>query len=125
MPIIEIRGLPPRDPARIPEMLREAAVAGARAFNIPESKVWATFEEIRSGWMAEGGSSADHPGHETHPPLVLVRAIKGRTPEMVNAFMSAVSDAIGRGLGIPSANVWMQFVEMEKSSIWHANKFLA
>lgn len=123
MPIVEIRALPPRDPSRIPAMLREAAIEGARAFGIPESRVWATFEEIPSGWMAEGGTTADHPGEDTHPPLVLVRAIRGRTPEVKQAFLAAISAAIGRGLGIPPENVWVQFVEMEKPQIWHNGAF--
>lgn len=123
MPIVEIRGLPPRDPSRIPAMLREAAVEGAKAFGIPEHKVWATYEEIRPNWLAEGGKSAEHPGEATHPPLVLVRALSGRTKEMKHAFLTAVCTAIGRGLGIPSTNVWVQFVEMEKSEVWHNGTF--
>ena len=79
------------------------------------------FEDL-VGWMAEGGKSADHPGIETHPPLVLVRAITGRTPEMKSAFLKAVCEAIGRGFEIPPTNVWVQFVEMEKPEIWHQQK---
>ena len=123
MPIIEIRALPPRDPSRIPGMLREAAVSGAKAFNVPEAKVWATFEEIRAGWMAEGGASADHPGRETHPPLVLVRALSGRTLEMKKAFLAAVCDAIGRGFEIPATHVWCHYVEMEKPEVWTNQAF--
>lgn len=125
MPIVEIRGLPPKDPGRIPAMLREAAVAGARAFNIPETKVWATYEEIRSGWMAEGNTCADHPGIETHPPLVLIRALPGRTPEMIETFMRGVCEAISKGLEIPATNIWCQYVLMEKNQIWHNGKFLS
>lgn len=123
MPIVEIRALSPRDPERVPAMLREAAVEGAKAFGIPEFSVWATFEEIRSGWMTEGGKTEEHPGEGTHPPLVLVRAIRGRTPEMKHAFLTAVCAAIGRGLDIPPTNVWVQFVEMEKPEIWHNGAF--
>jgi phenylpyruvate tautomerase PptA (4-oxalocrotonate tautomerase family) len=123
MPIIEIRSLPPADKERIGPMLREACTDGAKAFGCPAGNVWATFEEVRPGWYAEGDTVAGAPGEGTHPPLVLVRALKGRTPEMKKAFLDAVSRAIGRGLGIPPGNVWIHMLEMERSDVWMNGAF--
>jgi phenylpyruvate tautomerase PptA (4-oxalocrotonate tautomerase family) len=123
MPVVEIRSLPPRDPGKIPAMLREAAVEGAKAFNIPPEKVWATFEEIPTRWYAEGDKVSISPGEGTHPPLVLIRAIRGRTVEMKEAFNRAVCQAIAKGLDVSPENVWIHFVEMEKTEVWHALKF--
>ena len=123
MPIIEIRSLPPKDPAKVPAMLREAAKGGARAFGIPEKQCWALWSEVAPSHYAEGDALAQHPSAESHPPLVLIRALRGRTQEMKAAFLTAVSEAIGKGLGIPATAVWIHFVEMEKAEIWHNGKF--
>ena len=123
MPIVEIRSLPPKDPTKIPEMLKRCAVDGARAFAIPESKVWALFEEVRPGWYVEGSAEAPHPGDSTHPPLVLVRALSGRDMHKKTSFMKAICKAIGEGLSIPPSNVWIHLIEMEKSHVWHDGAF--
>lgn len=118
MPIIEIRSLPPRDPAKVPAMLREVCTEGARALKVPEKALWALFDEVKPGWYAEGDTSADAPGENTHPPLVTVRMLAGRTREMKTALLTAVTEAVARGVGVPPNNVWIEIQEMQKSDVW-------
>jgi phenylpyruvate tautomerase PptA (4-oxalocrotonate tautomerase family) len=123
MPIIEIRSLPPRDASRVPAMLREICTEGAKALQCPEKSLWAMFDEVKPGWYAEGDSVADAPGEKTFPPLVTVRMLEGRTRELKTAFLKVVSDAIGRGIGVPPENVWIHVLEMKKPDVWANRAF--
>ena len=125
MPIIIVYSLPPPDPGRIEPMLQEACTGAAHAINKPPQAVWALFQQINPGQYVEGRTPAASPQQETHPPIVTIRLLTGRSPATKRAVAEAVAAAVATGLSVPPENVWIHFLEMEPTDVWSVGRFLA
>lgn len=120
MPMITVHSLPVDDPTRIHPMLKEICVAGGRALGRPTKALRAFHLTIDPGSYVDG--EHEKPDHGTHPPVVFVRLLKGRTTELKQAFAQAISLAVSRGVGVPVENVWIHFLDMEPTDFWREGK---
>lgn len=119
MPLITIKSLPPESPKKIPQMLTEVRDLGAHAFDTTPSNIWVLFRAIEPGhYLQSTGEPASTPQPNSHPPIVIVRAQKGRTAEQKSSLARTVAECVGRGLSIPSANVWIYFQELEVGGVF-------
>lgn len=123
MPIAIVHSLPPPNRAVIPRMLENITQAGARAAGCDPDQFWAVFQEIRPGEYYEGDLSSEEPGSGTHPPIVVLRALAGRTPAVRLAVCQALARVIGDALSIPPENVWIHWQEMQPSDVFAGGRF--
>jgi phenylpyruvate tautomerase PptA (4-oxalocrotonate tautomerase family) len=117
MPIVEIHATPlHHGTAGI--MLRNASVEGARALGCPPSNVWSLFLEVTPNHYYCGGDPAPMEPEKSHPPLVYIRLLTGRTRELKTAFANAVATAVGIAYGLEPSAVWIHFQEIERSEVY-------
>lgn len=121
MPMITVHSLPVKDPSTITPMLREICTAGGRALGRPARALRAFYVEIDPGHYVEG--EAETPDHTSHPPVVFVRLLKGRTQDLKQAFAEAITTAVSRATGVPHENVWIHFQDMEPDDLWRERRF--
>ena len=107
MPIVMIHSYPPKETASLKAMLTEIQESGAKALNTTTDNIWPAFIPFQPGHYPESLS-----------PFVIVKAHKGRTPPMKEAFMKAISAAMSRGLSIPSEKIWIHYQETEPKDVW-------
>ena len=118
MPLLMIHSLPPIDLDAIPRMLADVRDSGARALKCSPSNIWVMFNPVAPGCYVQGETPASVPQQDTHPPVVIARAQAGRQPAEREAFVSSVAAAVGRGLCVPPANVWIYYEEMRSADVW-------
>ena len=99
-------------------MLIDIRDSGARALSCSPDNVWVMFHALPPGCYVQGTAPADTPREKTHPPVVIAKLQKGRKREELDAFVAAVATAVGRGLSVPSDNVWVQYEEMRSEDVW-------
>lgn len=112
MPIVEIRALPQEPPVDVPSVLARvckdlAATAGCR-----EREVWATWETLPAGTFFEADVGAQSQPHDTHPPMVRILAMEGRTPDMIAKMLESVSNSLAATLRIDADNVFARYEEL-------------
>jgi phenylpyruvate tautomerase PptA (4-oxalocrotonate tautomerase family) len=116
MPLLNIQSLAPTEPAAIARMIQEVRDAGARALRCSADNIWVVFQAIETGQYSHG--------HEkSHPAIVVIRAQSGRPAGLRESFVKAVAEAIGRGLSIPSENVWIHYQEMRPEDVWFEGRW--
>jgi phenylpyruvate tautomerase PptA (4-oxalocrotonate tautomerase family) len=125
MPLLIIHSLPPADDTVVARMLVDIRDTGARALNCSPDNVWVMFHALPPGCYVQGTTVAKVPQHQTHPPVVIAKLQKGRRREELDAFMSAIAAAVGRGLSLPAENVWIQYEEMRSEDVWFHGRWSA
>ena len=123
MPLVTILSLPPADSGVISRMIADVRDTGAHTLRCPPSNIWVIFQPVLPGYYVQGSESAALPQEKTHPPVVVIRAQTGRSPEEREAFVIAVADAVGRGLSVPSKNVWIHYQEMKPQDVWFEGRW--
>ena len=107
MPIIMIHSHVPKNPNDLAPMLTQIQDSGAKALNCPLNNVWVMFQPI-------------HPEHydRSLPPVVIIKAHTGRTPQMKEEFVKSVAANVGRGLSIEPEKIWIHYQETEPKDVW-------
>lgn len=111
MPILHVRALPQKDPARVPAALRATCVAIARAYGCKPEQVWATWEEVPPGYYVEGETSATTQSLHTHPPIAQLTCFEGKRADQIEEVLLVGARTLADQLGIPN-NIFMTYVEM-------------
>ena len=124
MPLIMIHAFAPADATVIPRMIIDVRDAGAAAFACERSNIWVLFSAIAPGSYVQG-EGAPGTAHEaaSHPPVVIVKAQAGRSDAERERLVKAVSDVVGRALGIPAENVWIQYEVMRPQDVWFGGRW--
>ena len=116
MPIVNISSLPPTDASVIPKMLESVRDAGALALQTTQDNIWVVFTPLQH--YLRGDHSAVTPPKETPPPIVIIKAQSGRSPQARTSFAKAVSAEVGRSLLVSPGRVWIQYQEMNPKDVW-------
>lgn len=109
MPIIQIRALEPLDTDAIPRMIANVRNQAAAALKGSVSNIWVIFDAFRP-------ERYEHPNQST--VIVTIKALAGRSREIQTAFVMAVAIAIGEGLSVSPAHVWIHYEEMQPQNVW-------
>ncbi|MBI4614036.1 MAG: tautomerase family protein [Planctomycetes bacterium] len=117
MPIIRIEALVDRPPD-VALLLEGTVRAAAEAFGTEPRQCWATFRELPSGTYLEGGRVRDSSEAALVSPLVTVLAYRGRTRDVKARVLAAVAEAVGRGLGTPPENVFVEYREIPEGHVF-------
>ena len=107
MPIVMIHAHPPKEKASLKAILTEIQEEGAKALHTTVDNIWPAFFPFQPGHYPENLS-----------PFVIVKAHRGRTPQMKEEFMRVISKATARGLSLPSEKIWIHYQETEPKDVW-------
>ena len=118
MPIIHIHSVAPARTEAITPMLKQTCIEGARALACAPSNVWAIFNQLAPEHYTVGDRAATDREPGTHPAIVTVQALAGRTLETKTEFLRAITRTIGSGLGISPENIFVHYVEMNHADVW-------
>jgi phenylpyruvate tautomerase PptA (4-oxalocrotonate tautomerase family) len=123
VPVVEVRALPQPDVV-VERVL--AAITGRVAAVLGEEPhgTWATWEEIRARAYAEGDDLADSQPLDTHPPLVRVTALEGRSDEQIAAVLEEVVAAISEELALEPGNVFVVYDEVSSGRVYTGGRVL-
>ncbi len=126
MPLVQIHSFPPSDPKTIPRLVTQVRDAGAAAFACAPDNIWVQFIPLAPGHYVQGSGAAAETVHaDSHPPVVVIRAQRGRSREQLTALATAISETLAEGLGIPGENVWIHYQEMESADVFFKNHWSA
>jgi phenylpyruvate tautomerase PptA (4-oxalocrotonate tautomerase family) len=118
MPVVRIRALPQA------EGTDEAGVAAAVARELaellaePEDRSWVIWDTIEPGRYAEGSTAPETQPRSTHPPLVTVSALSGRTPDLIERMLEQVANTLTRELGLQAGNVYATYEEIRRGRVY-------
>lgn len=122
MPIITVQAIAPSDPGRVAGLIEDVRLASAQALKCPSSNVWVIFQALDPGHYQRSSDVTVPSSMPTpHPPIVWISANEGRALIEREALVSAISEAVGRGLTIPAENVWVHYQEIKRCSVTFCN----
>ncbi len=116
MPLLQVRALPQKNPIRIPQALKKACAAIVEAYGCTPGEVWATYDEIRSGFYIEGQQAVAQQPAETHPPLAELLCFEGKPQDVIEKTLAATARALGEGLGT-GKNVFVTYREVKSGQV--------
>jgi len=120
MPILHVRALPQADSAKVQTALAKTCIAIANIFDCDPKHVWATWEEIKSGFYVEGDTGADNQPQETHPPIAQLTCFEGKSPEQIEKILLVAAQTLSEELGIPN-NIFMTYNEAKSGQVVSGN----
>lgn len=110
MPIVDIRA----NIANLPvaNLRHEIQHQGSLALSTPPSNIWILTQHLET-------TSAPV------PPIVEIRANRGRTPAQKQAFVAVVARAVARALNMKPEEIWIHYQELDPADIWFGKPFPA
>ncbi|MBT4790545.1 MAG: hypothetical protein HON90_03160 [Halobacteriovoraceae bacterium] len=120
MPILHVRALPQKDSSKITPALKKTILAISETYGCSPHQVWATWEEIKSGWYVEGENEASEQPLETHPPICELTCFEGRTSEEVEKLLEVAASTLSKELGIKD-NIFMTYKEAKSGQVIAGN----
>lgn len=114
MPIIHIRTLPPKKYVEVDRVLSNLCIRVADGLGLPENQLWATWHELKSDHYVEGGKSVSEQPTSTHPPLVEIVALEGKSQAEIEKMMKLVASNLAELLKIDSENIFISYRETLK-----------
>ncbi len=113
MPIIRIEALA----ALPPQLLAETAQAAAAALGTDPSRVWVAYRRLDEGHFYEGGQVRGAADAQAVAPLVTLSLRVGRPEAALRAALGAIAKAVGRGLGVDPALVFVACHEIPEGRV--------
>ena len=113
MPVIQIHALTPSEAERVDMCLSAAIEAVSEALRCPPSAVWAQFVPVAA--MHTGQRPRRYIGH---CPVVIVRAMPGRSNTQVRAAMTGLAAGISAALDLPLDDIWVQWQTLEPGRVF-------
>ena len=117
VPVVRIRALP--QPSAD---VRAVTIAVARALALeleePPHGTWVTWQTVDA--YAEGGEAPAEQPPDTHPPVAIVLAYRGRDPETIGRMLQCVGDTLVRELDLEAGNVFVSFQELAPGHLYDA-----
>ena len=127
MPIVMVHAFAPADPSVVPRMLVEVRDAGARAFACAASNIWVMFLPLAPGAYVQGEVHTEMPAtHERggpRPPVVVIKAQLGRSDAERERLVRAISEVVGRALGVNDDDVWIHYESMRPQDVWYGSRW--
>jgi hypothetical protein len=115
VPVVQVTALRQRVGVDIDAVSRAIVVAVSRELGDEPSGTWVTWQTLPPGAYREGDAEGEAPLEQpvaTHPPIVRVLALEGRTPELVARVLSAIAGTIVRELGLEPGNAFVVWDEL-------------
>lgn len=112
MPIVEIQAPPQEDHVEIPAVLARVCKDLAAVVGCPERQVWATWRTLPEGHFLEADVSAVRQPPDSHPPMVRILAMEGRSPETIAKMLESVAASLAAALPIEADNVFAVYEEL-------------
>lgn len=120
MPILHVRALPQKDSSKITAALKKTTVAISEVYGCSPQQVWATWEEIKTGWYVEGESEASMQPGETHPPIGELTCFEGRSAKEIEKLLVVASSTLTKELGIED-NIFISYKEAKPGQVIAGN----
>ena len=118
MPIVEIRALPQEPPVDVAAVLGRVCLDLAKLLECEPRHVWATWETLPAGSFVEADAPQRAQPRDTHPPMVRILAMEGRSPEMIARMLECVSQSLAAMLpAIDADNVFARYEELRKGRV--------
>jgi hypothetical protein len=124
VPVLEVTALPQDPPVDVPAVLGDLCGAVARAAGCPERQVWAIWRTVVDGHYVEGPIDAESQPASSHPPLVRVQALRGRSPEVIRAMLRAAAESLAASLDIDPDNVFVHYEEILPGRVLSGGRIL-
>jgi phenylpyruvate tautomerase PptA (4-oxalocrotonate tautomerase family) len=122
MPIVHIQA-PPQDPlVDVRAVMARVCKDLAAAVGCPERQVWATWTTLPEGSYLEADVAAARQPHDTHPPLVRVLAMEGRSPEMIAKMLECVAGSLAATLPMDPDNVFAVYEELHAGRVYFGGR---
>ena len=118
IPYIHIRSLPFQGDVSIDAVLKGVSQEFSRECEIDLEHVTVTWDFLRPGHHASGGTTADTQSWSSHPILVDLLAPDFNSFEQVETMMGCVASSIQRHTGIPRENIFIHHREARSSMVF-------
>jgi len=125
MPILRITALPQRPDIDVTAAMQRTCLALADTMGLPSDQVWGTWTPLSPSAYAVGDIVPDVQPHSTHPPLVDLMALEGRSADLRAQMLECVGSVLSAELGLQVGNVYVRYVEMQKTMVYSGGKVLA
>lgn len=120
MTVLNIRALPQKDGVDIQSALKKTTVSISEAYGCDPQKVWATWDEIQTGFYIEGTESADKQPEQSHPPIGELICFEGKPAEVIEKVLLAAATTLSRELNIPG-NIFITYREAKSGQVIAGN----
>ena len=81
------------------------------------AEVWATWQTLPAGTFLEADVGAATQPRGTHPPMIRILAMEGRSPEMIAKMLETASASLAAVLTIDADNVFASYEEMKPGRV--------
>ena len=116
MPVLRIHGLRP-DRLDTPVLLQSCSAAVADAFDCPVEQCWTLFLEVQDGDYFEGGRLRTRES-ESHSPVAILSAYRGRPESQVATALRGVADCITAAYGNELSDVFVEYRELQPGQVF-------
>ena len=123
LPVFHVKALPQKDDSKIQSALKKTCVAISEIYGCRAEQVWATWEEVKSGFYCEGNRVLDKQPNETHPPICQLICFEGKTPEQIERILSIAAITLSESMGIPN-NIFITYQEVKSGQVISGNRVL-
>ncbi|MFC1746064.1 hypothetical protein ACFL35_18875 [Candidatus Riflebacteria bacterium] len=113
MPVIQIKSLPITKEVEVGQIIQKICTNVATLLEIAPKRVRITWEIIDSNCYVEGEKLALAQPDDTHPPIVNVIMLEGRSLELIQKVLIQVATDISDSLKINSGNVFITYTEAQ------------
>jgi hypothetical protein len=120
MPVLQVRGLPQKNPERVQKALKAACLAIAGEYGCEVGQVWATWQEIQPGHYVEGDRDASMQPAQSHPPIASLLCFEGKESEVISRVLLSAGRALSEELGIPD-NIFITYEEAKSGRVISGN----
>ena len=120
MPILEVRGLPQKNPEIIPQALKKTTLAIAKQYGCSPNQVWAIWEDIKPSMYVEGELSAIQQPDNTHPPIAILTCFEGKTSQQIEDTLLEAARVLSESLGVPN-NIFIRYQEAKSGQVIAGN----
>ncbi len=120
MPVLDVRGLPQKNPEKVKAALKATCIAIAEAYGCKSEQVWATWQDVSPGFYVEGPNSATTQPESSHPPIAQLTCFEGKSPEVIEQVLLAAGQTLSRELGIPG-NIFITYEEARSGRVISGN----
>ena len=122
MPIVHIQA-PPQEPSvDVRSVMARVCTDLAAVVGCPERQVWATWTTLPEGSYLEADVPAGRQPRDTHPPLVRVLAMEGRSPEVIAKMLETVAGSLAAMLPMDPDNVFAVYEELRGGRVYFAGR---
>ncbi len=117
MPVVRISALPQSPDVDLATVLKRLCVQLAEVEGGEPRHWWATWQTIEPGHFVEGDVEADVQPAASHGPIVEIQAFTGRSPELIEAVITAAADLLAAELHLEPGDVFITWTELQPGRV--------